>query len=211
VEVVVIGKNVFAQISSSLKPLQHLLAKTMKRRATSTWQRLPIAYEILEREPLSSFIEPLPSGHLRPESTLEQAMTLFNENTSSFHCVVDEQQCLQGIVTRTDLFCASELGAHRHTAVRDFMVAPIAVTKNDSSLMAAATMRDHELKSLPVIESQTSRRLVGYVRAEKMFMRVLQKLPVDFRLYPSAILTREIVTIQLKNENSENFSRFNAI
>jgi len=182
VEVVVIGKNVFSQISSSLKPLHHLLAKTMNRRATSAWQRLPIAYEILEREPLSSFIEPLSHAYLRPESTLKQAVTLFNENTSSFCCVVDEQQCLQGIVTRTDLFRASELGAHRHTTVRDFMVAPITVTRNDSSLMAAATLRDHELKSLPVIESQTSRRLIGYVRAEKMFMRVLQKLPADQRL-----------------------------
>lgn len=89
---------------------------------------------------------------------------------------------LQGIVTRTDLFRASELGAHRHTSVRDFTVAPIAVTRNDSSLMAAATLRDHELKSLPVIESQNNRRLVGYVRAEKMFMRVLQKLPAEQQL-----------------------------
>jgi len=106
-------------------------------------------------------------------------MTLFNENTPSFCCVVDDQQCLQGILTRTDIFRASELGAQRHTTVRDFMVAPITVTMNDSSRMAAATMRDHELKSLPVIESQTNRRLIGYVRAEKMFMRVLQKLPAD--------------------------------
>ncbi len=51
-----------------------------------------------------------------------------NENTISFCCVVVDQQCLQGILTRTDLFRASELGAHRHTTVRDFMVAPISVT-----------------------------------------------------------------------------------
>jgi CBS-domain-containing membrane protein len=154
----------------------------MNRRTISAWQRWPIVHEILKYESLSSFIEPLPRFDLKPPSTLEQAIAFFHENPVSFCYIVDEQENLQGILTRTDLLRALEMGAQRHTAVRDFMVAPISVTRDDTSLTAAATLRDHELKSLPVIESQTNRRLVGYVRAEKMFMRVLQRLPADQRL-----------------------------
>jgi CBS-domain-containing membrane protein len=84
-------------------------------------------------------------------------------------------------LTRTDLLRVVEKGRNA-TLVRDFMATPITITMDDSSLRAAATLRDHELKSLPVIESQTNRCLIGYVRAEKMFMRVLQKLPADARL-----------------------------
>jgi NADH:quinone reductase (non-electrogenic) len=181
VEVVVMGKNAFSQISTALKPLRDLLARTIMRRSRSVWQRWPAAHKILSVEPLSAFIETLPGFHLRPESTLEHAMTSFEKTPSSFLCILDERHSLQGILTRTDIFRASELGANRHTPVRDFMVPAITVTRSDTSLMAAALLRDHELKSVPVIESENDRRIVGYVRAERMFMHVLQKLPAEFQ------------------------------
>lgn len=80
----------------------------------------------------------------------------------------------------TDIFRAPNAGARLHTKVRDFMVAdPVTVTANDSSLVAATTMRDHGLKWLPVVDSYDTRRLTGYLRVERMLNLVLQKAPVN--------------------------------
>lgn len=175
-EVVVMGRKVFTQISNSLSSLHNIIADSAKRRsATSLWQRMPLAREVLESQPLLSFLNPL-GKHLSLESTLEQAIKLF-EDGFEFCCIVDENDCLKGILTRTDLLRAFEVELCRDTKVRDFMVRdPLAVTSTDSSLLAAATMRDHGLKWLPVIDSRERRKVLGYVRAEKMLYGILHRI-----------------------------------
>ena len=180
-EVVVMGSNVFSEISTSLAPLRDLLASAARRRATSLWQRMPLARDILEHEPLSSFVEPIPVANLKLEDTFERAIALFNKDTFSFCCIVDDHEKLCGILTRTDLFRAFEAGARRHTHLGEIMVDPITVTIDDSVLVAGATMRDRGLKWLPVIDNKIDRRVVGYLRAEKMFLKVFQNLPSDLK------------------------------
>ncbi|MCZ6775815.1 MAG: FAD-dependent oxidoreductase [Ignavibacteria bacterium] len=180
-EVVVMGRNVFSEISTSLAPLRDLLVSAARRRATSLWQRMPLARDILQREPLSSFVDPMPVANLKLDDTFEHAIALFNENMFSFCCIIDDHEKLCGILTRTDLFRAFEAGARRHTHLSEIMVDPITVTIDDSVLVAGATMRGRGLKWLPVIDNKIDRRVIGYLRAEKMFLKVFQNLPSDLK------------------------------
>jgi CBS domain-containing protein len=55
---------------------------------------------------------------------------------------------------------------------------PVAMTPEDSSLLAAITMRDHGFTQIPVIDRH-DRRLHGYVRAEKMLSVTVHPQPVE--------------------------------
>ncbi len=178
VEVVVMGKQVFSQVSGSLKPLQELFTTSIRRRTASAWQRWPAVQALLKQEPLTAFMEEGLPPTVTPESTLEEALTLLHRSSASFCGVVDEHQALRGILTRTDIFRASEGRADRYTPVRKFMASPLVASTEDSSLIAAATLRDHQLKWLPVVQNRSDNRLVGFLRADTMFLRALQKLTV---------------------------------
>ena len=168
-EVIVMGKEVFSRISGAMTSFRALIADVMKRRSANVWHGLPVARDFLSRRPLSTFVQPLPSDPLDTEATFERAITLFSEKAVRFSCIVDQQDHLIGIVTRSDLLRALASGASRDTAVRDFMRAdPVTVSLDDSSLTAAETMRRYELTWLPVVRDANDRRLDGYVRAEQL-------------------------------------------
>ena len=184
VEVIVLGKTVFSQISDSLAPLNDAFAAAVKRR-TNVWQQMPVAREILAHEPLSAFIEPLRASPLARDAPLEQLVTLFDQQPLDFCSVIDPTEHLIGVVTRTDLVRAIEvlaaipdIQARRALHIENIMISdPIALTADDSTLLAVATMREHGLKQLPIIRNQQDRRLVGYVRIETVMNRVWQKAP----------------------------------
>ncbi len=177
-EVMVMGKNLFSSISHALAPFRHVIAEAIKRRGSSLWQRMPMAREVLETQPLSAFLEPCAIEPLTPDHTFADALQCFDEHGSDFCCVTDPEGCLQGVVTRTDIFRAIDAGADARTPVRAFMASdPVIVTDEESCLVAAATMRDHGFKWLPVVESYDTPTLKGYVRAERMLNVVVQHMP----------------------------------
>jgi CBS domain-containing protein len=53
---------------------------------------------------------------------------------------------------------------------------PITVAADDTPVTAAMMLREHRLKSVPVVAGRNDRRLIGYLRAEKLLAIVLQKL-----------------------------------
>ena len=55
---------------------------------------------------------------------------------------------------------------------------PVAMTPEDSSVLAAVTMRDHGFTRLPVIDRH-DRRLQGYVRAERLLSVMMHNQPID--------------------------------
>ena len=68
VEVLMLGKNVFTQISGALAPLRDALAQTLNRRNTDAWKGQPEVYELLKGTSLKEIMESVPQPLLRPSS-----------------------------------------------------------------------------------------------------------------------------------------------
>ncbi|MEQ9618578.1 MAG: FAD-dependent oxidoreductase [Deltaproteobacteria bacterium] len=176
VELTVMGKKVFQQISGTLAPFREFLADAVKRRSGNLWQRIPAAYDILQGQPLSTFIKPLPET-LSPHETFEDAVGKFSDLDLDFCCVVDNGNKLKGILTRTDVFRAVERGVRLETEVADFMnQSPVVATLGDSSTIVASMMREHDLKSVPIVDDPDNLHVEGYVRRDRMIGFVLKKL-----------------------------------
>jgi CBS domain-containing protein len=127
-----------------------------------------MAQETLSQYALSTFIEPFSAPTLTPDSPFGEAITWFDTHPLDFCCVLDDRQGVCGLLRRTDVVRAIERGAQPHTPVQHFMARePVVVTPEDSSVLAALTMRDHGLTQLPIIDRH-DRRLHGYVSAERL-------------------------------------------
>jgi CBS-domain-containing membrane protein len=147
------------------------------------WLRLPVAHEVLSREPLSSFMEPVPALGLNPDTAFEDAMLHFTDKGLDFGCILDDQRCLWGVLTRRHFLRAIEALAAIPMPQRSCLCLkevvppdPVWVTMSDSSLTAAATMLEHELPGIAVVQSAADLRVVGYIPAEKLTRRILQHL-----------------------------------
>ena len=180
VEVLVMGKNIFASISTALAPFRQMLAEAMSRRSATFWQQMPAARNHLAHYPVTAFVEPCSIVPLTPDHTFADAIRQFDEHASDVCCVVDTPGRLVGVITRTDIFRALDAGARHQTPVSMFMVQnPVTVTMADMSLVAAAMMHEHGFKWLPVINNDTDGILQGYVRAEKMLHAIVQHIPAE--------------------------------
>jgi len=188
VEVLVMGKDVFSRISGALTPLKEIFAAALRRR-TDIWQHLPRAHEVLQHEPLSTFIEPLPAEPLNENVLFDQALPLFSKKKQGFFFVVNDQQQLAGILTRTDLLRVVEAAAlnkrgRADIRLKDIMETDIiAVKSDDSAILAVSTMREHGVKKLPVVSREDNKRLAGYVRIEQLMDFVVQKVRPE--IYPA--------------------------
>jgi len=174
-EVTTMGKKVFEQISGALTPFRDFLADAVKRRSGNMWQKLPVVYDILKNQPLSTFIQPVETS-LDPQDSFETAVKTLSGKELDFCCVMDGSNKLKGILTRTDIFRAVESGSSPHMKVLEFMTeSPIVATEDDSCTIVAATMRDHNLKWVPVVDNPTNLYVKGYIRRDKMINYVLEK------------------------------------
>ena len=182
-EIMVMGKNVFNQISESLVPFREALANAVKRR-TLLFQNFPEADAVVKEIPLTELIEPLISPPLTREHALLEVLKTINESRLDYVYIVDEQQRLVGLVTRTDLMRWSEVIAAQpdnvkrlDLKVKDLMVpAPLpTVTDKDDTAFAIAMMREHGFKRLPVVNKET-RAITGMLRIENVMEKVLRRV-----------------------------------
>jgi NADH dehydrogenase len=177
VEVLVMGKEVFSQISGALTPFRNLLAQALRWRRPRLNPRLTQAWAALERRPLSTFMEAVPEHCLSPDDRFDDAVRLFDQHHVEFLCVLDQDGRLHGVITRNELFEAFAQGKTAATTVRDFMrVDPVAVTPDDTSLMGGDLMNKQDLDWLPVVADKDSQRLVGVVRSERMLRHLVSHL-----------------------------------
>ncbi len=180
-EIMVMGKNIFHQISEHLVPFREALATATKRR-TPLFQNFPEAASIVKQISLAELTEPLISPPLTREDTLLDVIKVINEKQLDYVYIVDDRQRLVGLVTRTDLIRWAEVIAaqpekkHFDLKVKDLMVpAPRTVMEKDDTAFAVAMMREHGLKRLPVVHSETG-AILGMVRIENLIERVLEKV-----------------------------------
>ena len=186
VRVKAMSRDLFSQVAGPIALSRGILSELVRRRSNALWLHFPAAKEALSREPLSSFLEPPPSGMLKPESTLEQALSELARSGLGFVCVFDSQQgFLDGLniadITRALVVIASTPVECRRDAskvqVGELLSPdPVTISSDDSSLLAASTMLEHGLNWIPVVVSKTDRHLKGFVRAEKLSYWMLQEL-----------------------------------
>jgi NADH:quinone reductase (non-electrogenic) len=176
VEVLVMGKNVFTQMSEALAPLRDALAQALNRRAADVWKEQPRVYELLRRTAIRQLMEPVPQPLLKPVTTMREVGEAFIEHGHEFFFISSDGQTLEGVVTITDLLRGSSAQAGRQTAVSEFMTRnPVTVTAEDDCALASTTMREYRLKTLPVVENASTRKLVGCLRTRRLMAFVLKE------------------------------------
>ncbi|HET6675849.1 MAG TPA: FAD-dependent oxidoreductase [Nitrospiraceae bacterium] len=179
VDTLVMGKDVFSRISGSLAPFRLLLTDAMRWKRARSNPRLHRAWRVLHEEPLPTLME-APVHRLFPLDTYEEAVRLFDEQALDSVCVVDEQDCLQGIVGKTELFNAFEQGCGPATQVQEFMLRdPATVSPDQTPLAVAELMHKQDVDWMPVVEKDDSRRLSGVIRSERMLRRLVSRMPVE--------------------------------
>jgi NADH dehydrogenase len=176
VDVLVMGKNVFSQVSGALAPFRDALAQTLNRRTVVYWKGHPQVYELLHRTSLRELIEPVPAPLLKPTATLREVSQAFVDHRNEFFFVSTDGGTLEGVVTITDLLRAQ--GAPNNTAftLADVMTKdPVAIAVDEDCAVAANALREYRLKSLPVVENRNSRKLVGCLRIRRLMAYVLKE------------------------------------
>jgi NADH dehydrogenase len=182
VDVLMMGKNVFTQMSGALAPLRDALAQALNRRAVDVWRGEPQVYELLKRTCLRELMEPVPEPVLKPETTLREVGRAFIEHGNEFFYVSGDGQTLEGIVTITDILRARSTGATDKTPARDFMTKnPVALAVDDDCALASTAIREYRLKSLPVVERKDNRKLVGSLRIRRLMAYVFEELGNETR------------------------------
>ena len=186
VRLVQIGSGLFSQLAGSFAPLRDLLFRTATRRSGDFWRRLPLAKTLLAEETLSSLLDPLPPQALRKETTLADAIRALNESASGELLVLDEKQRLWAAMDRDDLYHIITRIAVTPTDTRGdvsqrtlgelLLGNPVYVSLEDSTLVASATMLDHGVSWLPVVQSKNDPRPVGCLRGERIGNRMIQKI-----------------------------------
>ena len=176
VEVLVMGKNVFGQVSGALTPLKDALVQTLNRRSVDVWKDSPQVYELLRKTPIKQLMEPVPQPLLKPTATIQEVGHAFVEHGHEFFYISEDGQSVDGVVTITDLLRAQPGIAPNPTLVPDFMSRnPVTVAIDDDCSVAALALREYRLKTLPVVERKDSRRLAGCIRIRRIMAFVMKE------------------------------------
>jgi NADH dehydrogenase len=180
VEVLVMGKNVFTQVSGALAPLRDALAQTLNRRAVDVWKDRPQVYELLRNTPIKELMEPVPQPLLKPTNTMHEVGQAFVQHGNEFFYVSGDDQSVDGVVTITDLLRTQPGSTNSSTPVAEFMTKnPVTVSLDDDCSVAATAIREYRLKSLPVVERKDNRRLVGCIRVRRLMAFVMKETASD--------------------------------
>ena len=181
-----IGSTLFSQLAGSFAPLRDLVSRAVTRRSGDFWRRLPLAKSLLDGEPLASLLDPLPAESLNKEATLADALRALDESAAGKLLILDENQRLWGTLDRDDLYSIVARIAVTPTETRgdigqrklsDLLLGnPVCVSLEDSTLVASATLLDHGISWLPVVQSKDDARPVGCLRGEKISHRIIQKI-----------------------------------
>ncbi len=181
-----IGSALFSQLAGSFAPLRDLLVKTVTRRSSDFWRRLPISKSILEGVSLASLLDPLPAKLLSKETTYADAIKALNESATGHLLVLDEKQRLWGTLDRNDIYkiiariVVTPADKREDVSQRklcDLLDSnPIYVALEDSPLVACATMLDHGISWLAVVKSKDDPRPVGRPREDRITCRLMEKI-----------------------------------
>ena len=177
VKLLVLGRNLFTQISATLAPLRDAVAETLNRRSIDPWKAHPRAFQALKGLDLRDLMEPVPQPLLSPSSTLAEVGRALAAHNHEVLYICGKDQALQGVVTLTDWMRALSRGAAPETPVAEFMVPqPIMLSVDDDATRAAMIIREHRVKNLPVVQSRESMLLVGCVKTRRLMAHIFNHI-----------------------------------
>ncbi|MFZ0523142.1 MAG: FAD-dependent oxidoreductase [Candidatus Acidiferrales bacterium] len=181
-----VGSALFSQIAGSFAPLRDLLVKAVTRHSGDFWRYLPLAKPLLADETIASLMDPPPAKPLSKEDTFADAVAVLTESATGQLLVLDEKQLLWATLDREDLYhivariAVSSNGMRAEDTKRklgDLLYGdPVYVALDDSALVASATMLDHGISWLAVVQGKNDLRPVGLLRGDKISHRIIEKL-----------------------------------
>jgi NADH dehydrogenase len=181
-----VGSTLFGQIAADFPPFREMLTNAVTRRSGDIWRRLPLAKSLLAGESLATVLEAAPETFLRKDTTLDTAIKALGDSVTGHLLVLDEKQRLWGTLDRADLsqiiarIAVTPLEAQadfRQQKLGDLLLGdPVYITREDSLLVASATMLDHGITWLPVVQSSSDLGLVGVLRRERISALLIRKL-----------------------------------
>ncbi len=176
VEVLVMGRNVFTQMSGALGPLRDALAQTLNRRAVEFHKDRPQVYQLLKTTLVRELMEPVPQPLLKPSLTFREVGQAFVEHGNEFFFVSSDGQTLDGVVTITDLVRERGKRLGPSSTLGEIMTRnPVTVVPEDDCAVAASAIREYRLKTLPVVDHKDSRKLAGCLRVRRLMAFVLKE------------------------------------
>ncbi|MFZ1973868.1 MAG: FAD-dependent oxidoreductase [Candidatus Acidiferrales bacterium] len=181
-----VGSALFSQIAGSFAPLRDLLVKAVTRHSGDFWRYLPLAKPLLADETIASLMDPPPAKPLNKEDTFAEAVAALTESATGQLLVLDEKQLLWATLDREDLYhivariAVTSNGMRAEDTKRklgDLLYGdPVYVALDDSALVASATMLDHGISWLAVVQGKNDLRPVGLLRGDKISHRIIEKL-----------------------------------
>lgn len=181
-----IGSARFSEMASAFPPLRDLIAKAVTRHSGDFWRYLPEAKPLLADETIASLMDPLPTKLLNKETTFADAVAALSESATGYLLVLDEKQQLWATLDRDDLYHIVARVAVTSNGMRpedtqrklgDLLFGDaVYVALEDSALLASATILDHGVSWLPVVQGKNDPRPVGCLRGDKISNRIMEKL-----------------------------------
>jgi NADH dehydrogenase len=181
-----VGSALFSQMAGSFAPLRDVLVKAVTRHTGDFWRYLPFAKPLLADETIASLMDPPPAKLLSKETTFAEAVAALTESATGHLLVLDEKQQLWATLDREDLYhiiariaVASNgmRGEDTNRKLGDLLYGdPVYVALDDSTLVASATMLDHGISWLAVVQGKNDLRPVGLLRGDKISHRIIEKL-----------------------------------
>jgi NADH dehydrogenase len=181
-----VGSALFSQMAGSFAPLRDVLVKAVTRHTGDFWRYLPLAKPLLADETIAALMDPPPAKLLSKETTFAEAVAALTESATGHLLVLDEKQQLWATLDRDDLYhiiariAVSSNGMRGEDIKRklgDLLYGdPIYVALDDSALVASATMLDHGISWLTVVQGKNDLRPVGCLRGDKISNRIIEKL-----------------------------------
>jgi NADH dehydrogenase len=185
IEVLLMGKNVFTQVSGALAPLRDALAQTLNRRVVDVWKNRPEVHELLKRTSVRELMEPVPQPLVKPHTTMQEAGRAFVEHGHEFFYVSSDGETLEGVVTITDLVRGQPGNFNSSTPAAEFMTKnPVVIAADDDCAVAVNSVREYRLKSLPVVERKDNRKLVGCIRVRRLMAFVMKEMAGSEKFQP---------------------------
>ncbi|EHN59193.1 CBS domain protein [Oenococcus kitaharae DSM 17330] len=139
-------------------------------------QLINLDYEHLYDETIAAIL--LPTTEIKADDTLQDAVgQLFLNDVGSLY-VLDDQENLVGLISRKDLLRASLNNSHVQSMTASMVMTRmpnlITATADMSILEAGRLLLRHQVDSLPVVDKQAPRHVIGKITKNRIFQHFIE-------------------------------------